>query len=134
MFQQGKFILKEDEVYPIAEEFFPEVKGMGTFPAKYTGRVRLIRSNDDLTTVENGEILVLRMTTADLMVEGIKKAGAIITDEGGITCHAAVLSREFQIPTLMGTSIATKVFKSGDLVEVDTKLGLANKINSFEKN
>ncbi|GEM_PF-6390737 len=128
LFQQGQFILKEDEIYPIAEEFFQEVKGMGTFPAKYIGRVRLIRSNEDLKKVENGEILVLRMTTADLMVEGIKKAGAIITDEGGITCHAAVLSREFNIPTLMGTSIATKVFNTGDLVEVDTQLGLANKI------
>lgn len=134
LFQEGKFILKEDEIYPLAEEFFQEVKGMGTFPAKYTGRVRLIKSNDDLTKVENGEILVLRMTTPDLMLESIQKAGAIITDEGGITCHAAVLSREFNIPALMGTGNATKLFRTGDLIEVDTKLGLANKINSFEKN
>lgn len=133
LFQEGKYLLKEDDIYPIAEEFFPEVRGMGTFPAKYTGRVRVIRSNDDLRKLENGEIIVLRMTTPDLMLDSIKKAGAIITDEGGITCHAAVLSREFNIPALMGTGNATKLFRTGDWVEVDTELGMANKINSPEK-
>ncbi len=133
-FENGSFVLRENS-FP---EFLShkgeekkqthEVHGRGTFPTKYSGRVRLIKTNDDLGKVEAGEILVLRMTTPDLMLEGIKKAGAIITDEGGITCHAAVLSREFNIPTLMGTEIATKVFNTGDQVEVDTVLGIAYKV------
>lgn len=134
MFNEGKFQLQENESYVIEESFPNEVKGRGTFPAKYSGKVRVIKNNEDLKDVEEGEVLVLRMTTPDLMLEGIKKAGAIITDEGGITCHAAVLSREFNIPALMGTEVATKVFNTGDHVEVDTALGVANKVQPQKEN
>jgi pyruvate,water dikinase len=54
----------------------------------------------------------------------IKKCGAIVTDEGGITCHAAVISRELEIPCIVGTKIATQVLKDGDLVEVDANKGV----------
>lgn len=141
-FENGSFVLKEDSFPEFLEEGvgekdrpgtirgetterIKEFQGRGTFPAKYTGRVRVIRNNEDLTEVVLGEILVLRMTTPDLMMESIRKAGAIITDEGGITSHAAVISREFNIPALMGTEIATTVLKTGDLVEVDTEKGMA---------
>lgn len=53
-----------------------------------------------------------------------KKAAAIITDEGGITCHAAIISREFKIPCIIGTKKATKVLKDGDMVEVDAEKGI----------
>jgi len=127
LFKDGTFLLKENELLEMPEFFDSEVKGRGTFPAKYSGKIRIIQNNDDLSNVVPGEVLVLRMTTPDLMLEGIKKAGAIITDEGGITCHAAVLSREFHIPALMGTRVATKVFATGDYVQVDTALGTAHK-------
>ncbi|MBI2632696.1 hypothetical protein HYW75_06850 [Candidatus Pacearchaeota archaeon] len=93
----------------------------------------VIKKNEDLKNVEGGEVLVLRMTTPDLMLEGIKKAGAIITDEGGITSHAAVLSREFNIPALMGTTNATRIFKTGDYVSVDTELGRAHRVQPPNK-
>jgi pyruvate,water dikinase len=54
----------------------------------------------------------------------MKKAGAIITDEGGITCHAAIVSRELKKPCIIGTKIATQVFKDGDMVEVDAENGI----------
>ena len=63
------------------------------------------------------------MTTPDLMPT-IKQAKAIITDEGGLTCHAAIISRELGIPCIIGTKIATKVLKNGDLVEVDAEKGI----------
>ncbi|MBU4375310.1 hypothetical protein KKH38_02310, partial [Patescibacteria group bacterium] len=55
---------------------------------------------------------------------GMKKAGAIITDDGGITCHAAIIARELGIPCIIGTKIATKVLKDGDFVEVDAERGI----------
>ncbi len=133
MFNEGKFELKENESYVVKESFSNEVKGRGTFSARYSGRVRAIKKNEDLKEVEEGEVIVLRMTTPDLMLEGIKKAGAIITDEGGITCHAAVLSREFKIPALMGTTNATRIFKTGDYVSVDTELGSAYRVQPPNK-
>ena len=54
----------------------------------------------------------------------IHKAKAIITDEGGITCHAAIVSREFKIPCIIGTKKATKVLRDGDLIEVDADKGI----------
>lgn len=72
----------------------------------------------------NGEVLVTKMTSAKFMVI-LEKIRAIITDDGGKLCHAAILAREFKIPCIVGTKIATKVFKNGDLVEVDAEKGIA---------
>ena len=58
------------------------------------------------------------------MIIAIKKAKAIVTDEGGVTSHAAVVSRELGIPCVIGTKLATKVFKDGDFVEVDAEKGI----------
>ena len=74
-----------------------------------------------------GDILVSHMTYPDIVVS-MKKAGAIITDMGGITCHAAIVSRELGIPCVIGTKIATKVFKDGDEVEVDATKGVVRKL------
>jgi pyruvate,water dikinase len=57
-------------------------------------------------------------------ISAMKKAAAIVTDEGGITCHAAIVSRELKKPCIIGTKIATKVLKDGDLVEVDADKGI----------
>ena len=58
----------------------------------------------------------------------MKKASAIITDEGGLSCHAAIVARELGIPCIIGTKIATKVLKDGDRVEVDADKGIVKKI------
>ncbi len=87
------------------------------------GRVRVILHNKRIITKEvaqfkKGEILVTEMTRPDTVL-ACKKAAAIVTDEGGITSHAAIISRELKIPCIVATRIATQVLKTGDLVEVD---------------
>jgi pyruvate,water dikinase len=72
--------------------------------------------------MNKGDIMVAH-TTFPSLVPAMKKASAIITDDGGITCHAAIVSRELKTPCVVGTKIATKVLHDGDLVEVDASLG-----------
>jgi pyruvate,water dikinase len=87
------------------------------------GEVRLIISEHEVHKLLDGEILVASMTDPD-MISAMKKAGAIVTDEGGITCHAAIVARELKKPCIIGTKIATKVLKDGDYVEVDANSGV----------
>jgi phosphohistidine swiveling domain-containing protein len=124
----GHFVLHENSSLIIDDRIeSEEIKGQGTFPAVYKGRVRLIKDQDDMQNVEDGDVIVLQMTTTDIIAKGLKKVGAIITDEGGLTCHAAVVSREFKIPALIGTGNATKILKDGDMVEVDTEKGMVRR-------
>jgi phosphoenolpyruvate synthase/pyruvate phosphate dikinase len=104
-----------------------EITGQVAQPGKVQGRVRLILNPKDASKLQKGEVLVANMTHPDYMI-GIRKAAAIVTDEGGIVCHAAVISRELKIPCIIGTHNATKVFKDGDLVEVDAEVGVVKKI------
>jgi hypothetical protein len=67
------------------------------------------------------------------MVPAMKKAVAFVTDEGGITCHAAIISRELKIPCVLGTQIGTKVLKDGDMVEVDADKGVVRVLESKKK-
>lgn len=97
---------------------------MGT----YSGKVRLITDLTRLGTVKRGEVLVTTMTRPQYN-HILKRAGAIVTDEGGIMDHAAILAREFKIPCVVGTEIATRVFKTGEMVEVDAFKGEVKKIN-----
>jgi len=73
--------------------------------------------------MQDGDILISSMTTPD-MVPIMKKAAAFVTDEGGITCHAAIVSREMKKPCIIGTKIATKILHDGQLVEVDANRGI----------
>lgn len=77
--------------------------------------------------LKRGNILVTSMTTPDF-VPAMRKAAAIITDEGGITSHAAIISRELGIPCVIGTKIGTKIFKTGDIIEVDADKGIVTKL------
>lgn len=95
-----------------------ELKGYAASKGLARGIVRVYKQSTEINKFDEGDILVTAMTTPDF-VPLIKKASAIITDEGGITCHAAIVSRELGIPCIIGTKIATKVLKDGDLVEVD---------------
>lgn len=91
------------------------------------GTVRIIGSAAEISKMKQGDILVAPMTAPDYVV-GMKKAAAIVTDEGGMTSHAAIVSRELGVPCIVGTKIATKVLKDGDRVEVDTNKGVVRKI------
>jgi len=77
--------------------------------------------------LKKGEILITTMTAVDFL-PAMQRAGAIVTDDGGVTCHAAIVSRELGIPGIVGTKVATQVFKTGDKVEVDANKGVVRKI------
>ena len=100
-----------------------EFEGMRAMGGKLVGRVRKILHPNEIVEMKREEILVTTMTSPDFVV-AMKKAKAIITDEGGITCHAAVISRELGIPCVIGTKIATRVLKTGDQVEVNANHGI----------
>ncbi len=103
-----------------------EVRGTPAKAGLATGRVRIVRSKHDFPAFQHGEILVAAMTTPDFMPL-IQKAAAIVTNEGGMTCHAAIVAREFNIPCVVGTRVATHVLKTGDEVTVDATNGIVRK-------
>lgn len=103
------------------------VRGMATFPGKVTGVVRVVHVLKDLQQFKRDEVFVGKVTSPDL-ISVFSKAAAVITDEGGLTSHAAIVSREMKVPCIVGTKLATKVFKTGDRVEVDTERGIVNKV------
>ncbi len=104
-----------------------EVQGVIAYPGKITGRVGLIHSSND--TFQAGDILVTHDGTAELTTF-LKQASAIVTDQGGMICHAAIIAREMKTPAVLGTGIATRVFKQGDLVEVDAEKGVVRRITN----
>ncbi len=99
------------------------IKGSVAYPGIVRGVVRIIRSKDMFDKLSRGEILVTGMTTPDFMPV-IKKSAGFITDEGGITCHAAIVAREMKKPCIIGTRIATEILKDGNLVELDANSGM----------
>lgn len=108
-------------------EDISELKGQGIVGGIIEGRTRVIYKREDAKKFRDGEVLVTQMTSPDMMPV-IMSASAIITDEGGLTCHAALISRELQIPCIIGTEVATKVFKDGDLVEVNSNEGIVRRV------
>ena len=84
--------------------------------------MRVIRKFDTNTVLHTGEILVTGMTDPRF-VPLMKQVGAIVTDAGGMLCHAAIVARELKKPCIVGTKFATQVLKDGDLVEVDADKG-----------
>jgi pyruvate,water dikinase len=101
-----------------------QVKGQAACLGKATGKAIIIKNIREFGKIKQGDVLITPMTTPDY-VPVMKKVAAIVTDEGGVTCHAAIVSREFNIPCIVGTSNATKVFSDGDLIEVDANTGIA---------
>lgn len=99
------------------------LKGLGASPGIATGKVKVIFGEEEISKVEEGDILVTTMTTPD-MVPAMKRSAAIVTDEGGMTCHAAIVSRELGVPAVVGAKIATKVLKDGMVVTVDGERGI----------
>lgn len=91
-----------------------------------TGPVKVIHHHEEIDKVKEGEVLVTEMTTPDF-VPAMKRATGIVTDTGGRTCHAAIVSRELGIPCVVGTSTATSKLKNGQIVTVDGSKGLVYK-------
>ena len=102
------------------------IRGLGASPGLASGTVKVILSLDELDKVQEGDVMVTTMTTPD-MVPAMKRATGIVTDEGGVTCHAAIISRELGIPCVVGTGDATTTLKENDEVTADGKKGLVYK-------
>lgn len=103
------------------------LKGSGAYPGMVVGPVKIIDDPAAANDFMEGDILVAGMTRPEYLPL-MRKAGAIVTDSGGILCHAAIVAREIKKPTLIGTEYATKFFNDGDVVEVDATLGTVKKL------
>ncbi len=99
------------------------LRGLAASPGRGSGKVRKIKDITEISKVEEGDILVTIMTNPDMM-PAMKKAAAVVTNEGGRTCHAAIVSREFGIPCIVGSNNATEVLKEGMEVTVDATRGV----------
>lgn len=104
-----------------------EVKGLTASKGYAKGHVKIVITQEDSFKVNKGDIIITPMTRPDHIV-AMRKAAAIVTDDGGITCHAAIVSRELGIPCIIATKHATKVFSEGDMVEVDANNGIVRRI------
>jgi pyruvate,water dikinase len=97
--------------------------GLGASPGRGCGRVRVVTTPADALSLVAGEVLVAAMTSPD-WVPAMRRAAAVVTDSGGMTCHAAIVSRELGIPCVVGTRTATSTLRTGDLVTVDGRGGV----------
>ena len=103
------------------------VKGTIAQKGIIKGNVKIVIKISDISKVKKGDILITQMTFP-AYITAMEKASAFVTDEGGITCHASIIAREMKKPCIIGTKIATKIFKDGDLVEVDANKGIVRKL------
>ena len=108
------------------------LRGQIAFPGIIKGQAKIINSKKEFQKIRNNDIIVTEMTTPDF-VSILKKASAIITNEGGITSHAAIIARELSKPCIIGTKIATQVLKDGDYVEVDANKGVVRILENNEE-
>jgi len=108
------------------------VKGIGASPGVGSGEVKIVTGLGDLEKVQEGNVLVAEMTNPDY-VPAMKRAAAIVTDQGGSTSHAAIVSREMGIPCIVGTETATKTLHDGQKVVVDANTGIVYEGELSEK-
>lgn len=102
-------------------------RGSCAFPGVVKGKVKIVNSVEEIDKVESGDIM-LALTTYPALLPAMKKASAIVTEDGGITCHAAIVARELKIPCVVGAKKITLFLKDGDEVEVDATNGVIRKI------
>ncbi len=128
--EKGENIIKTGKVVEEIEERLKEkigeiaeIKGTIASMGHARGKVKIVNSAKDMEKFEEGNILVAIATNPDL-VPAMKKAAAIVTDQGGVTSHAALVSRELGVPCVIGTKVATKALKDGDVVEVNATQGI----------
>jgi len=119
-----KIIKKNNLVFnKIDNKKLCKIIGSPAYPGVVRGIVKKIIVKSDINNFKKGNILVAETTYPD-HIPAMKKAAAFVTDEGGITCHAAITAREFKKPCIVGAKIATQVLYDGDMVEVDANNGV----------
>ena len=104
------------------------VSGNIAYRGKVKGKVKIINASSDMSKMQKGNIIVSVMT-APRIYPALTKARGIVTNEGGVICHAAIVSRELKVPCVVGTKNATEIFKDGDIVELDAINGTVRKLN-----
>lgn len=104
-----------------------KIQGIIACQGKVRGTVKIVTHSDHLSKIKEGDIMVAKYTFPNF-TPVMCKCSAIVTDDGGLTSHAAVVSREFKIPCIVGTKVATRIFKDGDVVEVDATRGIVRKM------
>lgn len=118
--KQFKLLKEEGEI--------KEITGTVASRGMVKGKVVVVKVVKDLEKVKKGDILVAVSTHPDYTLT-MHKAAAIITNEGGLTCHAAIVSRELGIPCIVGTKVATKILNDGEMVQVDAIKGIVKRLN-----
>jgi phosphohistidine swiveling domain-containing protein len=103
------------------------VKGFSANKGVVRGHAKIVLGVRDFGKFSAGDVLIASMTSVDY-VPIMKQAAAFVTNEGGVTSHASIVAREMQKPCVIGTKIATQVFKDGDLIEVDADRGIVRKV------
>lgn len=129
---ENKVDVKNEKSEEQAKEREIILKGAAASIGMAAGEVVIIHSPSEIDKIKDGNVLVTEMTTPDY-VPAMKRAAAIVTDKGGRTCHAAIVSRELGIPCVVGTDEATKVLKGIGVVTVDGKSGIVYKGNVVPK-
>ncbi len=133
-----EYVLYVDDVFELIKkldhiQISDSVRGQTAYPGKVIGTAKLILSSTNLNVdFKDGDILVA-VTTNPTLMPLIRKSSAIISDEGGVTCHAAIVSRELKKPCVIGTKFATHIFKNGDIIEVDATNGVARLVERKNK-
>ncbi len=117
---------KELNLYNVAEDV-NLIKGRSASPGKKRGIAKIVYTNLDFGKLNDGDILIAAMTRQDF-VPVMRRVSAIVTNEGGVTSHAAIIARELGLPCIVGTEVATEVLKDGDLIEVDATNGVVRKL------
>jgi pyruvate,water dikinase len=105
--------------------------GIGASLGTISGKARVVLSPNDCETLNDGEVLVTRMTTPDY-VPAFHKAAAVVTELGSMTCHAAIVAREFQIPAVVGCGSALDEIKTGDQLTVSVEVANENGNRTIE--
>lgn len=123
IFSTNKKYLKSIDKILKADNNTKEIKGVAISPGVVRGRLSIILSNSDFNKFKTGQILVASATRPDY-INLMKRSVAIITDEGGLLSHAAIVSRELKKPCIVGLKRITQILKDGDLVEVDANKGV----------
>jgi phosphohistidine swiveling domain-containing protein len=133
LFEDGKIkLVTGPKVKELEDKFFSvekdEIKGTVAFRGKVKGKCRIISDPFKEHDFDKGDILVTGMTRPEF-ISFMEKASAIVTDAGGLLCHAAISAREMKIPCVVGTEKATRMFKDGELIEVDAESGIVRKLS-----
>jgi len=119
---QTRAVTTEAKMKEVEVEGETIVKGLGSSPGIASGTVRIVHGLEDLSKIQKGDVLVTHMTSPDMVV-AMSRSVAVITDSGGITCHASIVGREMGLPVIVGTQNATQILKDGQEVTVDAYKG-----------